>query len=97
VFRFYGSESVLFSWDYPATVETCEYGSNGAYVTVGGLPGAVESSYVNRAWDSTLGDYVRWLTYYIDSSGQEYPGPSAWSAVSSSYCVEAIKFGRSVG
>jgi hypothetical protein len=91
-----GSGVDLEPWSYPSSVGFVEYDSYGDYVLIQMPPGAVESSYINRVWDPLAMDYVRWVTYYIDVNGQEYPGPSLWAAVSGSYVVEAIKFGRIV-
>jgi len=95
--RIYGTEADLLSWDWASTLDTQVYGSAGTLIRVQPLTGEVESQYINRVWDAALGNYVRWLTYYIDYTGQEFPGPSTWAAVTASYCVEAIKFGRNVG
>lgn len=94
--RIYGTEADLLDWDWASTLDTQVYGTSGYFIRIEPLPGDVGAQYVNRVWDPTIGNYVRWLTYYIDNGGQEYPGPSAFSAVSASYCVEAIKFGRTV-
>ena len=50
--------------------------------------------YVNKVWDPAAVAYVRWSTYYVDTQGAEYPGPSAWGAVVGTYCVEHIIFQR---
>jgi len=92
----FGSDTEAAPWDYFDGVGVTEYGSGGSYVLIECGPGSVSSQYVNRVWDPLVMDHVRWLTYYIDSGGQEYPGPSLWSVVSGSYAVEAIKFGRRV-
>lgn len=50
--------------------------------------------YVNKVWDPVAVAYVRWSTYYIDSTGNEYDGPSLWSVVAASHCIESITYLR---
>jgi hypothetical protein len=44
--------------------------------------------YVNKAWDSSRGEWVRWTTDHIDFQGLEYPY-STWGSTSD-YGVEKV-------
>ena len=95
-----GSDVEEVPWDFLDGVDANIYDTRGTWFLVQVPPGAVESAYVNKVWDPLAGvggEFVRWITYYIDYTGKEYPGPSLFGAVSGSYCVEHIKFGRSQG
>lgn len=48
----------------------------------------VYARYINKAWDSSLGEWVRWTTDHIDYQGLEYPH-STWGSTSG-YGVERI-------
>lgn len=56
--------------------------------------GAVGAQYVNVVWDTVEGDYVPWLTYYIDNGGQAYPGPGVFGVDTSDYVVQVIHYDR---
>lgn len=44
--------------------------------------------YVNKVWDSSRGEWVRWVTDHIDFQGLEYPH-STWGSTSG-YGVERV-------
>ena len=77
------------TWDFTTTVGDGEY------------PEALQSDfsaynlrvvrygrYINKAWDSSRGEWVRWTTDHIDFQGLEYPY-STWGSTSD-YGVERV-------
>jgi len=44
--------------------------------------------YINKVWDSSRGEWVRWTTDHIDFQGLEYPY-STWASTSD-YGVERV-------
>lgn len=52
---------------------------------------AAYTVYTNRVWDTQAGPgYVRWETGYVDSAGNQYPGPGTFGVHTSDYCVEYV-------
>jgi hypothetical protein len=56
--------------------------------------GVVLRGVMNKVWDNTAGEYVRWQTDYPDEGGDLYPGPGEFGVDTSDYRQEVVVFGR---